>query len=85
MTCPTCARNLAHQLDQLVHAGRITPQLRDHTLNNLDTTKDHDMHIIHARYATPTAGDIGEEQEETEVIPTPIHVPQPAPDPVPAA
>lgn len=89
MTCPLCAHTLAHALDLHVQAGHITHQLRDLTLASIDTTQEHDMHIIKVKIAGPVAGDIGEEQEEWEVFPehTPAEAPVEAPapsEPVPA-
>lgn len=85
MTCPICAAILARALDLHTQAGHITPELRDLTLAAIDTTKEHDMHINKIRFGGPIAGDIGEEQEEWEVLPThtesPVEVPS---EPVPA-
>lgn len=56
---------------------RMTEEEFDRTYEALSFQERTMLSIDHIHIIT--AGDIGEEQEETEVIPLPIQVPQPAP------
>lgn len=84
MTCPTCGRRIRAQLVLGLMAHRITAD----TFLRLDAAipKEHDMTHL-TLIISPTAGDIGIEEEEWEVLPTqaPVEAPVEVPsEPVPA-
>lgn len=84
MTCPVCGRRVRVLAISAVKAHRITPD----TLARIyaATLKENDMRHL-TLIINPTAGDIGEDQEEWEVIPVPTEVPTEVPtpsEPVPA-
>ena len=84
MTCPVCGRRVRALAISAVKAHRITPSAA--TRIYIDSLKEYDMPHL-TLIISPTFGDIGEDQEEWEVIPVPTEVPAevPAPsEPVPA-
>lgn len=81
MTRHNCGHAIRAQLLLLCRDHHITPETLAHLYT--ETLKENAMHLhlVH-NLPTPTAGDIGEDQEEWEVVPT--HQPVEAPVETPA-